>query len=926
MKKNDWILIISVILYSWMFYQQSAGLNFLIFSVGLIILLLWRNPSIVKDKNWYVAASGTLITGISVALFGTLNSVIANIISISLMSALSISKNSSILLGGIYSLYSYASAIGFMIADLIKRRSSPEKTTGNKFWIRLAIAAGIIIIFIVFFVLYQRANPLFLDLTRKINFDFISWEWVRFTFFGFVLLYGFFYHRNFPRWLNWDSGRPKFLDREKVISKGNNLFGKSLSINWEINSGVVLFVLLNMLLLIVNILDLYYMWITKSLPIGMTYADYVHQGTTNLIISIIFAILITLFFFRGQINFSEQSRLIKILAFIWIIQNILVIISTAYRNYLYIDMYSLTYKRIGIYLWLILTTGGLITTYLKISAKKTTWYLFRANGWVAFIVLVLFACQNWDSVIAKFNLSKSTTPDKYYVLDLQSPAILPELLKLRNTNIPIVDESSGELYSMNSSWVEVTDYYRPPYYREDYLQELHKRVYQFLIDWENSDWQSWNLGASKTANELYKLSEEGKFEKLQLNNMNIDSLGYSKIFVYVKDLNLDHNQIKNLKSLSGFTNLNSLSLGYNYIYDISSLPVIPGLTEISLNGNYLQNTGNLNEFSKLEVINLSNNSNNINIDNLADLKNLRELNLNGTPVENYTILKKMTSLRSLSIASHGLKKIEELPILPQLEEIDLSNNALGTSKFKTLSKFRYFSGLKTLILSGNQITNLYILTSYDKNNENDTVVPVNKDNLISIFSSLENLNVSSNNITDIRPLIYYNNLKSLDLSNNTVYELSTLEYLTKLEHLNIYNTGTQSFDNLSMLTRLKELNISSNYIVDISKISNLKQLEVLKAGYCGIGNPAPLSELSLLKELYLNNNEIHDLSFIVNMKSLRILNLANNSITDFSPLYQLKGLEYLYLDYSVSSENRLKLKENLPGTKIHYEYMDYSSF
>ena len=37
MKKNDWILIISVILYSWMFYQQSPGINILLFPMRVAV-------------------------------------------------------------------------------------------------------------------------------------------------------------------------------------------------------------------------------------------------------------------------------------------------------------------------------------------------------------------------------------------------------------------------------------------------------------------------------------------------------------------------------------------------------------------------------------------------------------------------------------------------------------------------------------------------------------------------------------------------------------------------------------------------------------------------------------------------------------------------------------------------------------------------
>ena len=130
MKKNDLLLILSVALYSWLFYHQSPGLNMLLFSVALIIMLLIRNKSLVKDTAWYVAASGSIISGVCVMLYGTWLAFSANMVSLSILSALSISRGSSVIMAGIYSVYSYLSSIGFMIVDFIERTGrSPHRAT-----------------------------------------------------------------------------------------------------------------------------------------------------------------------------------------------------------------------------------------------------------------------------------------------------------------------------------------------------------------------------------------------------------------------------------------------------------------------------------------------------------------------------------------------------------------------------------------------------------------------------------------------------------------------------------------------------------------------------------------------------------------------------------------------------------------------------
>ncbi len=497
MKKNDWILILSVAAYSGLFYNQYPGINCLVFSIVLLFLLVWRNPAVLRDNHWYAAASGTIVTAACVALFGTALSVFAHLISLGLLSALSISKKSSVILAGVYALISLLTSPLFMLIDLIERRKGGSVPKGRT-WIGIGMTLFIIAITIIFFRLYQKSNPLFMDFTRKINLDFISWPWVFFTLGGFILMYGFFYHRNLPSWLKWDVSRPTRLCEEDLQQRGNTFMGKKVNVKWEIQSGLILLIVLNILLLTMNTLDLYFMWITQSLPSGMNYAEYVHQGTGTMIVSIVMAIMIVLFFFRGHINFDKGNKVLRIFAILWLVQNMIAVASTAYRNSLYVQEYSLTYLRIGVYLFLALTLIGLVTTLVKILAAKSNWYLFRANGWAVYIVLVLFACQNWDLVIARFNIQQSKNPDRYYLLSLDSPAVLPELLKLSPETTDSLMYSSKTEYlisTMGRQWGD-TDYFN---------EEIDRRVNNFLDEYEQKGWRSWNRQDQQTAAALLEL-------------------------------------------------------------------------------------------------------------------------------------------------------------------------------------------------------------------------------------------------------------------------------------------------------------------------------------------------------------------------------------------------------------------------------------
>jgi Leucine-rich repeat (LRR) protein len=920
MKKNDLLLLISVVLYSWMFYHQSLGVNFLLFSVSLIVLQLIRNKALLKDTSWYVAAAGAIVSGVCVMLYGTWLSFSANIVSLSLVSAMSISRGSSVILGGIYALYSYVSSIGFMIVDMIERRSSKNKALGSKFWIKLSIGIGIFAILILFFFLYQKSNPLFLDLTRKINLDFISWPWVRFTFLGFLLLYGFFYHRNFPALYRWDVNIPKNLYAQSTLEKGNRLFGKNINENIERMSGVVLLALLNVLLLVVNMLDVVYLWISRQIPTGMTLSEYLHQGTGTLITSIVLAILIIMFYFRGYLNFSAKNKSIKILAYAWILQNAFVIISTGYRTLLYISEYNLTYKRLGVYIWLVLTMVGLITTLVKIYQKKTNLYLFKANGWAFYIVLVLFACLNWDLVITKFNIQKSKSVDKNYLVELKSPANLPDLLVLPTDEHDYIknlesDDSWDDDYSSSGS------YYDELFERGNYTAKLHKRLYEFLNVRDDVGWQSWNYTAYKTEKEIYALSEAGKIPRLLLSNDNISDLDALKRLSNLTYLDVSNNEVKGFLGLQDFDKLLYLDASSNQIHNVDSIPTIKNLKTLNLSNNSINDFKGMERMQGLEDLNIANNPGQLDLKPIAMLKNLKTLDISGNEIKNIGVIVSLNQLKTLRIG--GMKNqnvLKNLPVMTQLEEVDISNNNFVISDIDVLNKFEAFKKLKTLNLSGDNITNLYVLTNVENKVYNFFFNRQAERDVKPIFTSLENLVLASNSIRDLGALQYYPQLKTLDLSNNALSSIDELGALKQLEMLDLENTNITNFDTLTCLIALKDLTLSSNNLADICDLSALKNLTTLDVSHNNLTNIDRFARYTNLRKLVLNNNQLIDLSPLKTLTKLEYLDVKNNSVSDYSPLYGLKNLKELRIS-NISLDDYNALKENLPQTRIRAQYI-----
>ena len=88
----------------------------------------------------------------------------------------------------------------------------------------------------------------------------------------------------------------------------------------------------------------------------------------------------------------------------WIVLNSLLVLSALIKNTEYIYHWGLTYKRLGVYAFLILSVIGLIFTYLKIEHRKTNFYLFNQMIWYFYGTLLLCSFVNWGYLGTFYNI------------------------------------------------------------------------------------------------------------------------------------------------------------------------------------------------------------------------------------------------------------------------------------------------------------------------------------------------------------------------------------------------------------------------------------------------------------------------------------------------------------------------------------------
>ncbi len=447
-------LIIASILFSTLFYNQQIGLNLSIFSVLSLVILAISNTHKFRNKITICYSIIYAFTAALVFIQHTNLSILANIIAfITLVGSVTESKSSIYVqwYNGIYT-----SIVGYFHRRFINQNIKEEETKKKTIdALHLTKLIGIPLVFIIgFIVLYKNGNPIFNDIISQINFDFINLQWLLFTALGYYLFSNIFSPVQIDSATNIDLQTSNTLRQSKVSSVE--------ALKKEKQLGTTLLLLLNILIVFYIITDVISLTTTNSTHASVL-SSQVHNGINTLIASIIIAIIIILYFFRGDLNFFKDNKMLKNLSYTWIFLNAVLVFLIATKNYNYIASFGLTYKRIGVNIYLFLTLIGLITTLLKVSKIKNSWYILRINTRIAFVLLILFSIMDWDYSITKYNINHAPSLDLNYLINLSNnnAVLLNEYRKSTNLNTEqsnrIFDKHRDYINTVNNrNWQEYT--------------------------------------------------------------------------------------------------------------------------------------------------------------------------------------------------------------------------------------------------------------------------------------------------------------------------------------------------------------------------------------------------------------------------------------------------------------------------------------
>lgn len=506
---NDWlqartsllVILLTAFILDRLFFRMAFGLNVLLFAWLIVMLLVHRNgwSSLSSPSRW--AMLGALFAPAMVVFHNSIVASFASIATLLLFAAL-------VLEPGLRSLpFALAQVMGnylmLPVALLDEAGEAvPERSAARAGWRWARLSLIPLLVLLVFFQLYRIGNPKFDHLTA----GFLDGLWeiaarlldAVFTahtiFFLFAVIITAGLLRRFaPKLvLQWEQACTDAMRRVRT-KRPHWLAPLAMNaLDRERRRGVLLLILVNMLLLVVNVIDINWVWFGFEVPEGFSLKQFVHEGTWVLVISILLSMLVVLHLFRGNLNFHPRNAWLKRLALLWIAQNLVLGISVFLRNWHYISFHGLAYKRIGVIVFLALVLVGLVTLLFKVRDQRSLYYLLRVNTWAAFTVMVGLTFIDWDSFIVKVNLRHSNPGE----IDIDNYlAMSDKVLPLLYANLDLVEQQMECHRHNRVRWVENLDPFA-------FRTLLDGKRDAFLERYRTQHWQEWNWADARTYHAL----------------------------------------------------------------------------------------------------------------------------------------------------------------------------------------------------------------------------------------------------------------------------------------------------------------------------------------------------------------------------------------------------------------------------------------
>ncbi len=489
---QKWLFILGLLAFQLLFWKQGQGLNLVFFTAFSVGALVHLDASRWQSKYFKFSVVGTSLFALFVVLNHSQVSIGCYWLSWLLMIGLAYSNQLYYLTYGMIQGIDNTAFGTRHIRQIFQASPKQNAATGEKGQVATGLRPSLfivpVLILVVFLTMYMIGN---LDFAQTMGnffaafFRNLDWIWALFSFSWllFITLACFVVGS-----LIWKNSHSRWSEAQKKHIMGitaQEPIPSMVQVNDHFWTAFLTLMLLNILIFVVNAQDFFNL--LKPQLLDAYHLRYsVHFGTFALIFSIVIAMSLLFYYFKGDLNFVEQSEKLRFLAYVWIGQNALMVLAVAARNYLYISHYGLAYKRVGMIFFLLLVLFGLYTMFLKIKNKTTFTYVFHLNTWAVYAIFVVIAAFNWDAIITDYNL-KYTDKDKLDASFLLL-GISDKNLKTLYENKTLLPEKSIQKESgwFSSSNLEMDSQVLLEQKKATFLQKMQEEGFSFL-SWNYPD-------------------------------------------------------------------------------------------------------------------------------------------------------------------------------------------------------------------------------------------------------------------------------------------------------------------------------------------------------------------------------------------------------------------------------------------------------
>jgi len=397
--------ILLVALADFLFYGQPVSITVFIFGTVLAAAVVAMHPAALNDGRVWLKPA---------ALFAALLPLVENVSPLPVLVAVAALAIFALSLAGrlptgpariarLLCLFLFTAPFRFA-RDFFRWRKAARRLGQRRF--RLAAIAVWVMpltLGVVFLALFGAANPIIERWLSLIDlYALLGHIEIARLVFWLIMLAGVwaFLRPRLPRFVSRIRRVPPAapVARPARTSAEDIVFGKA-----AILRALIVF---NALFAVQTALDATYLWGGVALPDGLTYAAYAHRGAYPLVATALLAAGFVLVALRAGSN-TSRDPLIRRLVYLWVAQNIVLVISSMLRLDLYVGVYALTYLRIAAFIWMGLVTAGLALIIARIALTKSSEWLLSAN--LVTLSATLYACcfVNFAALIANYNVDHS---------------------------------------------------------------------------------------------------------------------------------------------------------------------------------------------------------------------------------------------------------------------------------------------------------------------------------------------------------------------------------------------------------------------------------------------------------------------------------------------------------------------------------------